>query len=257
MINQVLEPGAASAPKNRCNLLLHCGAQRATRMQIAEAPTPRSTRTWQPVPHLTVLNAVEVALLERGLHIVNSAYALNKDANRFFGLLEIGANNADSDYRWIVGVRNSHDKTFPAGIVCGTAVLVCDNLSFSGEVKIARKHTRFILRDLGELAHKAVNKLVSRFDEQDHRIEAYKRSPIRDAVAHDLIVRSVDAGVCANQTIPRVLEEWRKPSHQAFAPRNVWSLQNAFTEVLKGNLPLLPGRTERLHQLLDQHVGIN
>jgi hypothetical protein len=27
-------------------------------------------------------------------------------------------------------------------------VFVCDNLAFSGEIKIARKHTRFIVRDL-------------------------------------------------------------------------------------------------------------
>ncbi len=257
MINTILEAGAPTAQKNRCNLLLHCGAQAVTRMQVAEAKTPPSTKSWQPVPHLTVLNAVEVALLERGLTIVNSAYALNRENNRFFGLLEIGANNSDSDYRWVVGVRNSHDKSFPAGIVCGTSVLVCDNLCFSGTVKLARKHTRHILRDLGELAHQAVKRLVARFDEQDLRIEKYKRTAIRDETAHDLIIRSVDAGVCSNQHIPRVLNEWRKPTHQTFAPRNVWSLQNSFTEVLKGNLNLLPGRTEALHKLLDRHAGFN
>jgi len=50
-------------------------------------------------------------------------------------------------------------------------------------------------------------------------------------------------------------KEWRKPSHGCFSPRNVWSLQNAFTETLKGNLTLLPQRTQRLHQLLDKQVG--
>ncbi len=42
-------------------------------------------------------------------------------------------------------VRNSHDKTFPAGIVAGTQVPVCDNLSFAGEISLARKHTSNIL----------------------------------------------------------------------------------------------------------------
>ncbi|MGV3661435.1 MAG: hypothetical protein ACO1TE_14700 [Prosthecobacter sp.] len=40
----------------------------------------------------------------------------------------------------------NHDKTFPAGIVFG-----CDNLSFSGEIKFARNHSRFIVRDLPQL----------------------------------------------------------------------------------------------------------
>jgi len=256
MINDVLEPGAPPAPPKRCNLLLHCGAQAVPRSRIAEASTPPSTRTWQPVPHITVLNAVEVALLERGLRITNSAYALSKESARFFGLLEITREANDSnDYHWVVGVRNSHDKTVPAGIVAGTQVLVCDNLCFSGEIKLARKHTRFILRDLGELAHRAVKELDHGFNEQARRIARYKETTIRSSTAHDLIVRAVDAGVCSNQQIPRVLKEWREPSHGCFSPRNVWSLQNAFTETLKGNLTLLPQRTQRLHTLLDKQVG--
>ena len=58
------------------------------------------------------------------------------------------AQTSSEDYCWVLGLRNSHDKTFPAGIVAGASVFVCDNLSFSGEIKFARKHTRFIVRDL-------------------------------------------------------------------------------------------------------------
>ncbi|MBC2594653.1 DUF932 domain-containing protein [Ruficoccus amylovorans] len=260
MIHTLLEPPAAAAtvhPQPRCNLLLHCGSQAVNRSRIAEVPTPPSTRTWQPVAHLTVLNTVERALLGRGLAIVNSAYALDKEANRFFALLEIRTARDAGDYSWIVGVRNSHDKSFPAGIVAGTQVLVCSNLAFSGEIKLARKHTRFILRDLDELADNAVQRLVGRFGEQARRIEAYKQARLRDTRAHDLIIRAVDAGVCSNQHIPKVLDHWRNPEHPCFRERTLWSLQNAFTEALKGNLNLLPTRTEKLHYLLDHHAGIN
>jgi hypothetical protein len=42
-----------------------------------------------------------------------------------------------------------------------------------------------------------------------------------------------------------------------FEQRNVWSLFNAFTEALKeGNLAELPKRTEALHGLLDNQVGL-
>ena len=55
-----------------------------------------------------------------------------------------------------------------------------------------------------------------------------------------------------------VLPEWRQARHEAFQPRNVWSLFNAFTESLKeGNLAELPKRTEALHGLLDIHVGLS
>lgn len=46
--------------------------------------------------------------------------------------------------RRVLGLRNSPDKMFPAGIVAGASVFVCDNLSFSGVINLARKHPRFI-----------------------------------------------------------------------------------------------------------------
>ena len=63
-------------------------------------------------------------------------------------------------------------------------------------------------------------------------------------------------GVTDNRTIPEVLREWRRPRHDDFEPRNVWSLLNACTEALKGNLIELPRRTDALHGLLDNHVGL-
>ncbi|MDP0495732.1 MAG: hypothetical protein Q7Q73_05940 [Verrucomicrobiota bacterium JB024] len=67
----------------------------------------------------------------------------------------------------------------------------------------------------------------------------------------------MDKGICSNQHIPKILQKWRHPAHPCFQPRTLWSLQNAFTESLKGNLNLLPARTETLHRLLDVQAGVN
>src|SRR5205807_684949 len=112
--------------------------------------------------------------------------------------------------------RNSHDKTFPAGIVAGASCFVCDNLSFSGEVKFARKHTRFINRDLPQLVSRAVGMLGEKWNQQDRRITAYKNyALLEQQAAHDLVIRSVDVGVCANSYILDVLKQWRQPQHEA------------------------------------------
>ncbi len=132
--------------------------------------------------------------------------------------------------------------------------------SFSGEVEFARKHTRFIVRDLPMLTGRAVGLLMTKWHDQDKRIGAYKDTDIGDPSAHDLIVRATDVGVCSNRLIPSVLHEWREPRHERFQQRNVWSLFNAFTESLKeGSLAELPKRTEALHGLLDTYVrlGLN
>jgi hypothetical protein len=55
--------------------------------------------------------------------------------------MEIHSRKSSEDYCWVLGLRNSHDKTFPAGIVAGASVFVCDNLSFLGEVNFSRQHT--------------------------------------------------------------------------------------------------------------------
>ncbi len=129
--------------------------------------------------------------------------------------------------------------------------------SFSGEIKFARKHTRFIVRDLPQLVSRSIGLLLAKWHDQDKRIAAYKEAEITDIEAHDLVIRATDVGVCSNRLIPPVLHEWREPRHDAFETRNVWSLFNAFTESLKdGNLAELPKRTEALHGLLDTHVGL-
>jgi hypothetical protein len=253
----ILDHQPPTTKRPRPNLCLHCGAQTVERKLVQLVPTPRATDTWTPIPHLELVTQVERTLKSNGLVVGTQAHSLTRDGARYFGLMEVQREEFDEDYCWVLGLRNSHDKTFPAGITAGASVFVCDSLSFSGEVKLARKHTRFITRDLPQLVQGAVGKLMDRWNHQDTRLSIYKLTEIEDRTAHDLIVRATDVGVCPNKLVPRVLREWREPRHDVFIPRNAWSLFNAFTEALKGNLIELPRRTEALHGLLDTHVGLN
>jgi Domain of unknown function (DUF932) len=248
---------AALQPQTRCaNLLLHCGAHAVDRVIIGSTPTPEPTTTWTPLPHIALIEEVEQVLYSNGLSVVNQAHSLTHDGMRYFGLMEIQNGVIHRDYAWVLGLRNSHDKSFPAGIVAGANVFICDNLSFSGEIKIARKHTRFILRDLPFLTQRAIGRLMERWHHQDQRIGAYKGKDLSDFSAHDLIIRSTDVRACTPRQIPAILREWRNPRHEEFHARTLWSLFNGFTEVLKGNLNELPKRTEALQGLLDSYVGL-
>ncbi len=252
----LLEP-VASPPRKKVNLLLHCGAKAVHRDDVAAVLTPPATDTWRPIPHMTLIRKVEKTLAGNQLTIGSQAHSLTHDGARYFGLMEIRSHFADEDYCWVLGLRNSHDKTFPAGIVAGASVLVCDNLSFSGEIKLARKHTRFIVRDLPFLVERAIGQLLQKWYDLDERIDRYRSFDLNEQSAHDLIIRATDVGACPNRLVPTILKEWREPRYEDFQPRNVWSLFNAFTQALKGNLIELPKRTEALHGLLDSHVGMN
>lgn len=239
-----------------CNLVLHCGAGVVTRDAVASVPTPLSTPTWSPLPHIRLVTQVERALRAAHLEIVNQAHALSHGGDRYFGLIQVEAGRSNRDYSLVLGLRNSHDKRFPAGLVAGAQVFVCDNLSFHGEVELSRKHTRFIGRDLPLLTERAIGQLQESWHGQKKRIDLYMKHAIDDRDAHDLIVRAVDVGVCPVTVLPKVVQEWREPSHAVFRERTVWSLFNGFTEALKGNLALLPARTQALHGLMDGYVSV-
>lgn len=239
-------------------MLLHCGAETVSREALFAVPTPRGTATWFPLSHRTILGEVENQLKATGFSIEEETHALTHDGARYFGVLSVTMKErTKSDFGWVVGLRNSHDQSYPAGLVAGTRVFVCDNLAFSGEVRISRKHTKYAYRDLRHLTARAVGKLGDRLRNLDQRIEAYKAEPVADWLAHDIAVRAVDCAAITATQIPEVLREWRTPSHQAFEPRNAWSLFNAFTEIHKTINPHTAlSRGEALHGLFDSLVGL-
>jgi hypothetical protein len=254
MVQQLFEP---PRKRHHPNLILHCGANLADRLAVEKVKTPRSTDTWTPIPHIQLITQVERAITANNLTVGTFAHSLSHDGARYFGLMEVQNGDSHDDYCWVMGLRNSHDKSFPAGVVAGASCFVCDNLSFSGEVKLARKHTRFICRDLPHLVEAGIGRMLAKWHDQATRFDAYKDKRINDTVAHDLVIRATDVCVCSNRLVPAVLHEWREPKHEEFQRRNVWSLFNSFTEALKeGSLADLPKKTEALHALLDSHVGL-
>ena len=111
-----------------CNLMLHAGAAAVPRTTLRSVATPESTSTWQPIPHEDFVAQVEDLLPRYDLRVVNEAHALTYDDARYFGLLEVRNGSNHRDYSWVLGLRNSHDKSIPAGLVAGSQVFVCDNL---------------------------------------------------------------------------------------------------------------------------------
>ncbi len=240
-------------------LCLHTGGAETSLAIVNAVHTPAATKTWFPIPHSDFISQVRSGLENANLQIVNETHALAKEGKRYFGLLQVAkAGMMEKDYSLVVGLRNTHDKVFPAGIVAGAGVFVCDNLSFSGEVDEFRRHTLNIFRDLPGKITDAVASLNSLWVSQETRFNAYKETPLlRASAVNDILVRAWKAGAMPITYLPHVFNEWAIPSHEEFKNRNVWSLFNAFTEKLKDtNVAELPDRTQALHLLLDEVCGI-
>lgn len=242
-------------------LTLHCGAAAADLAAVRAVPTPPATGAHYPIPHGHLYDIVRDHMRSAGLEVVDESHALTHDGSRYFGALELRADrdspDVDPDYGLLIGLRNTHDRSFAAALAMGSHVFVCDNLAFSGEVLIGRRHTLNIMRDLPRLIPQAFAALSVERVNQDTRIRAYKDAPFDDRDAHDLIVRAcVHERVFPAREIPDVVAQWRKPAHD-FGPPSAWTLFNAFTECAKGTGPaLLERRTRELHGLFDKTLGL-
>jgi len=248
----------AEKPATRNPMLLHCGGEVIERNTLFGIQTPKATDTWFPLPHRHLVVEVENQLTDAGFQLLGQTHAISHGGHRYFGILEVSqfGTMPDNGHGWVVGLRNSHDKTFPAGLVAGTRVFVCDNLSFSGLIQIRRKHTRFAARDLRQLTARAVGQLGTRLGQMDNRIAAYRDLRLTDSRAHDLVVRATDCRAITTSQIPSVLTHWRNPEHEEFRARNAWSLFNAFTEVFKEINPHTAiRRGDALHGLFDGAVS--
>ena len=238
-----------------------CGSDRtqATLDEVLDVQTPQKTDSWTPISHGFLIEETKKKLDENGFDVVNENHNLARYGQRYFGLMQVQDRNApeNPDRATVVGLRNGHDKCFPAGIMAGDAPFVCSNLQFSNEIVIARRHTKNIdnVNVAGNIFQKvanAIGQLREAWQGQEKRVQSYKDYDLSStSEANDLIIRAFQNGACSKTQIADIVGQWNAPNHDEFKDRNLYSLYNSFSEVWKGNLGLLPNRSTQLHALFD------
>jgi hypothetical protein len=154
------------------------------------------------------------------------------------------------DYTDTVGLRNSHDKTFPIGIAFGSQVFVCDNLAFGSDHTIKRRHTPNAKRDLPSLVAQIVEPLREIREAQHLRLERYHDTRLTDQFADHAIMEMYRQGVINVQRIAHVYDQWNEPECD-WGDRTAWRLFNATTFTLNGRVAENPATTAKLHEVID------
>lgn len=233
-------------------LIVHAGGRLVDYQQVIDAETPQATDTYVPIAHTTLVDMMKSRLSAYNFNIRSEEHALM--GGSYFGLFEIAGSDGamHDDYSLVIGLRNCHEKKFPAGMVVGSKVFVCDNRAFSGEVKWGRRHTKYIERDLPLLTDKAFGRLLTARVQQEERIKAYKETEISNMVAHNAFIEMFRGGAINSTRISKAVQEWHNPSHAEFKEPTAWRLMQAVTEVSKGLNPFeLSTRTLKMHAILD------
>jgi hypothetical protein len=269
--------------ENIMSLILAKNKVTADELKVLKTPEPKDSH--YPIPHSMLAEAVRKALEEHGFTIVEEEHALARHGQRYFGGFAVTSPNIAGERRQlVVGLRNSHDKAFSAAIVLGNRMLVCENLCFSSEVRLGRKHTRNIVRDLAGVISRAIARLTQSWLAMEDRITAYENTSITEMDATNLLVKLVDKRALTAQKLYHAVELFRNPALAAvnmilpdafegedaedlfaeeladkqaqlnaeFGRNTLWTLYNAFTECLKGSdLSKLPQRTMIAQSIFD------
>jgi hypothetical protein len=239
-------------------LVVHRGGWEATKADLASVPVPDSTESYHPVPYHRFIEEVELHIPRFGLEVRSSQFALAREGGQMFGVLTCSNGTPEKDYALAIGVRNSYDRSLAVGLTLGSRVFCCDNLAFTGEVTMHRKHTVNVFRDLPDLIYRMLSQVAAMRERNDGEIAAMKVRELPPAHAHHLMIEAIKANVLLASRLPKVIEAWEEPRHGEFTLRTAWSLFNAFTEVQKGS----PARAQmegslKLSSLFRRELSLN
>ena len=225
--------------------------------QLANVFTPDNTESFQPIPHFGLVELTRDAIGRAGLSIVAEEHSLARGGQRYFGGFALsGLDITGSDRQIVLGLRNAHDKSFAASVCVGNRMMVCENLCFSSDIKLARRHTTNIMSDLPRVLADAVGRVVSHWNDMGNRIESYKQTEISRDHAASLLIDLVDSKAFPAREIYNAVNEFRNPRHEEFKGGSLWTLYNSVTENLKGgDLSKLPFRTMTAQSIFDRLAG--
>ncbi len=219
-------------------LVAHCGASKVTRDELMTIPVPEGTRTHQPLSHYEIVEVLEETLSFRYLKIVRDEYAVSQDGMKMFGVMDLNAEFSGG--RFSIGLRNSNDKSMRLALTAGFRVMVCDNMAFSGDfTPLLHKHTRNLaLRDSISIA---VDRIHRGFEPLKQQVRAMKDQVLTEDEVKLIIYQAfLDKNIkgVPRHLMPVVHDLYFHPEHEAFIPRNLWSLSNAFTSAFKKLAPI-------------------
>ena len=213
-------------------LMLHCGAREVDLDELAAVPTPEPTARWFPIGHATVIETVVRSLEDVGLVVERARYGLSRGDARMFATLDLGVEVVPG-VKLAAGVRNSVDQSFPLGFCAGHRVFICDNLAFSAELLVRRKHTKFGLDRFKVDITDTVGRLAAFRAAEVERIVRMRDLDLSDTQAESLMLRAYEHDFISQRFLPKLIEAWRTPAFEGeLAGRTAWSLFNCFTLVM-------------------------
>ncbi len=230
------------------SLIVHSGGNVVTKDDLAAIPVPGATESYTPVPHnylAETLSTIGRDILT-GFKLEDEQYALARNGNQMFGVLAFS--NGDTELALSIGFRNSYDKSMAVGIAIGAKVFVCDNLAFTGDITVLRKHTSNVWSSLENISISTLYRSRKNFNKIVEDAEVLKAKTMTDKEAFMMLGLLYGKRVLSLRQLSFAKLEWLNPSHDDFRSRDMWSFYNACTTVLKTCPPIV---------IMEKHIALH
>ena len=228
------------------------GSRYVEHPELKTLPLPEATPTFKPIPFYDFVTKVLDGLYDRRMRTVNEQYIISADGMKLFGLLEL--ENEFDGVRFAVGLRLSNDKSMKLALACGYRVMCCSNGMLSGDfMPLAVKHSANL--DIDDSLSLGIDRIRRRFGNLQLEIAEKKAKVLTDGDAESIIYKAFTYGKFPISLFRTVHQEYFvEPSYKEFAPRTLFSLENAFTSSFKKLQPMQQFEaTSKLAKFLLEH----
>lgn len=217
------------------------GENKKTQKEVREVELVRPAHAkgyWQGISHADLLDTVFNEVRRRKWKMGQDLYTMNADGTDLAAAfnIEIPTLKAPQGQTFSMGLLTSNARRKKLKIVVGSVVKVCHNGMVTGEIALARKHTKNL--SLKDEIEEALNTYIMKAMMLKDTVSEMQRIHLGDGSKDTLLMQAGRLKVMPWSRVGMVDEEYRHPKHEEFKPRTVWSLFNAFTEVVKQNPPL-------------------
>jgi hypothetical protein len=215
-----------------------------------QTPPPMGSRH-APYPFHSFATDTVRAIENAGFTVEEEDYAITKDEQRLFGLLNVSrpvaplyglardcVSGIDTSpaHNLLVGLRGAHDQSFSRSLVIGSRVLVCSNLCFHGDLgNWSSKQTTNIAHRIPEMVADAVAGLGNAGARLTVDFDRFSAAAVSRDQGDDVLLDIFRSGGFSPSQLGRAIADWDDcsvPDHTANG-RTLWWLFNSATHALK------------------------
>jgi hypothetical protein len=212
-----------------------------------QTPAPMGARH-APYPFHSFATDTVDAIERAGFTIEQEDYAITKDEQRMFGLLDVSRPVVPDaptfgvpalykpKWNLLVGLCGTHDQSKSRALCIGSRVMACTNLCFHGDLgNWKSKQTTNIAHRIPDMVADAVSGLGNAGRRLTIDFDAFNAKQISRDAGDDILLDVFRSGGFSSSQLGRAIADWDDCSVEEHTAngRNLWWLFNSATMALK------------------------